>query len=346
MLDSVLGTIKGKQDMSHYQLHLCFFIFWISLFCNAYADDIQLPKGLIKYEPIAARDIIRGKFKSRGSILLAPIMTDWLENFQKFYPNIHFDVKTGGTGIAIDALLNGKATFATMGRPINAQELNLFIEKKGYRPTELRVIMDAVRVIVNRHNPISQLSLKQLDAIFSSTRKCGAPYPIDTWEEFGWVPKEGDLTPIERHIFFKKAGTRHFFQRRALCGAQYKPNANEKSITFVDMTKAISQSLTAIGFVALGVVDYGVKSLAIVKQRFHPYYLPTQENISSSKYPLSRYIYVYVDKPPKYKMPLSLQEFFKFVFSRQGQQIVVNHKVVPLPVKCVKEEIQKLLEGE
>ncbi len=333
--------------MSHHQLLMCFFIFWISLFCSgAYATDIQLPKGLIKYQPITARHIIRGKFKSRGSILLKPIMIDWLKEFKKYYPNINFDVKAGGTGIAINALLNGKATFATMGRSISAVELSRFIEKKGYRPTELRVIMDAVRVIVNRHNPITQLSLKQIDAIFSSTRKCGAPYSIDTWEEFGWVPKEGDLTPIERHIFFKKAGTRHFFQIKSLCGGQYKPNANEKSITFVDMTKAISKSLTAIGFVALGVVDYGVKSLAIVKQRFHPYYLPTQENISSGKYPLSRYIYVYVDKPPKYKMPLSWQEFFKFVFSVQGQQIVVNHNVVPLPVKLVKEEIQKLLEGE
>jgi len=76
--------------MSHYQLHLCLFIFWISLFCSAYADDIQLPKGLIKYEPIAARDIIRGKFKSRGSILLAPIMTDWLENFPKVLSQYSF----------------------------------------------------------------------------------------------------------------------------------------------------------------------------------------------------------------------------------------------------------------
>jgi len=345
--------------MTPHQFLMCVFIFWFSLLCSgAYADhNIQLPKGLIKYEPVAARDIIKGRFKSRGSILLAPIMTEWFEDFQKFYPKIKFDVKAGGSGIAIDTLLNGKTTFATMGRPINPLELSSFIEKKGYRPTELRVIMDAVRVIVNRHNPIPQLSLKQLDAIFSSTRKCGAPYSINTWEEFGWVPdtwegfdqvptKDGELTPIERHIFFKKAGTRHFFQRRALCGGKYKTNANEKSITFIDMTKAVSKSLTAIGFVALGVVDYGVKSLAIANHRFYPYYLPTQENISSGRYPLSRYIYVYVDKPPKYKMPIALQEFFKFVFSEQGQQIVVNHKVVPLPVKNVKEEIQKLFEGE
>jgi phosphate transport system substrate-binding protein len=66
----------------------------------------------------------------------------------------------------------------------------------------------------------------------------------------------------------------------------------------------------------------------------------------TGKYPLIRYLYIYVDKPLKYEMPLSLQEFFKFVFSVQGQQIVVNHNAVPLPIKRIKEEIQKLLEGE
>jgi len=334
--------------MGYHQFHHClvFIIFWFTIFDSAAYAGIQLPKGLIEYKPIEARVSIKGQFNSRGSILLAPIMTDWFKSFQHFYTNINFDVKTGGTGIAIDALISGEATFATMGRPINLRELNRFIEKKGYRPTELRVAMDAVRVIVNRHNPITQLSLQQLDAIFSSTRKCGAPYSIDYWEEFGWVPSAGDFTQIERHIFFDKAGTRDFFRKKALCNGKYKRNANEQSIAFVDMIQAISQSLTSIGFVALGIVDYGVKSLAISKYRFHPYYLPTPKNVLTGKYPLIRYLYIYVDKPSKYKMPLSLQEFFKFAFSLQGQQIVIKHRVIPLPIRRVKEEIQKIIEGE
>jgi phosphate transport system substrate-binding protein len=251
--------------MGHHQFHysLVFIIFWFAIFDSVAYADIQLPKGLIEYKPIEARDSIKGQFNSRGSILLAPIMTDWFKSFQHFYTNINFDVKKGGAGIAIEALISGEATFATMGRPIHLRELNRFIEKKGYRPTELRVAMDAVRVIVNRHNPITQLSLQQLEAIFSSTRKCsGAPYSIDYWEEFGWVPSAGDFTQIERHIFFDKSGTRDFFRKKALCNDKYKLNANEQSVTYVHMIQAISQSLTSIGFVALGIVDYINKSNA------------------------------------------------------------------------------------
>ena len=332
--------------MCYYQFRLYFLIFWLNVFCHSvYADNIQLPKGLVEYKPIEEHNLIKGQFKSQGSILLAPIMTEWLENFQKFYPKIKFDVKTGGTGIAISALLSGKATFATTGRPISAIELNSFIEKKGYRPTELHVLIDAVRVIVNRHNPITKLSLKQLDAIFSAKRQCDAPYSINTWEELGWVPKAGAFVPIERHIFFDKAGTRHFFRKKVLCGGKYKRNANEQAITFVDMVKEVNKSLTAIGFVALGVVNYGVKSVAIAKHKFHPYYLPTQKNILNGKYPLTRYIYIYIDKPPEHKLRLELKEFFKWIFSLQGQQIVVNHKAIPLPVKQVREEIRKILKG-
>ncbi|MDM8564201.1 PstS family phosphate ABC transporter substrate-binding protein [Candidatus Halobeggiatoa sp. HSG11] len=331
--------------MNNYKFH--FFILCIGLFfSNAYANDIKLPKGLIKYEPLAMPDSIQDQFKSLGSSLVEPIMVDWLEEFQKYYPNITFDIKAGGSGVAIDALLNDKTTFAAMSRQINALEIGDFIEKKGYRPTELRVFVDAVRVIVNRHNPISKLSLTQLDSIFSSSHECGgASYSINTWEEFGWVPKAGALNPIERHIFFEKAGIRYFFRKQALCGGKYKANSNEQATTFAEMTKAVGKSLTAIGFVEMGPMDYSVKLQAIAKYGFYPYYLPTQENISTGKYPLSRYIYVYVDKPPRYKMPLLLQEFFKFVFSQQGQQIVVNHKLIPLPVRQVKEEIQKLLKG-
>jgi phosphate transport system substrate-binding protein len=202
--------------------------------------------------------------------------------------------------------------------------------------------MDALRVIVNRHNPLTQLSQRQLDAIFSSTRKCGAPYSIDTWEEFGWVPSADDLSPIKPYILFEKSGIHEVFRQKVLCNGQYHSKVNKRSKNRVDIIKAVSQSLTAIGFVGWEVIDYNVKSLALSKYRFHPHYFPTDENIVNRKYPLSRYLYLYIDNPPQTEIPLVLQEWFKFVFSLQGQQIVAKHRAIPLPIKHITQEIRRL----
>jgi phosphate transport system substrate-binding protein len=113
-----------------------------------------------------------------------------------------------------------------------------------------------------------------------------------------------------------------------------------------DMLEAIANSITGIGFSALTIDDYRVKTLKIAKQRLYPAYKPTLNNVLSNDYPLSRYLYIYVDKPPNSEMPLAYREFFKFLFSHQGQKIILNHGAIPLQFNIIRDELANIIEGK
>lgn len=312
---------------------------------NSYADN-KLLIGLIHYQPIEQKQLINGRLNSKGSSRIAPIMRDLLNEFSRFYKEIGFTIEMGGSGTAIDALINKEAHFGLMSRKIKAIEMNRFIDAKGYRPTEIRIALDDLRVIVHRKNPIDTLSLEELDSIFSSSRKCGADYSIDTWEELGWVAKKKGLSVIDTHIFNQNAGARGFFKNMALCGGDYKESSDTTAITTSDMIERVAASITGIGFSALNVYDYRVKTLAISQLRSYPAYLPTVKNILNDDYLLSRYLYIYIDKPPSSNMPLTYREFFKFLFSKQGQQIMLNKGAIPMRFNFIRDELVNITGGK
>lgn len=304
----------------------------------------QLLTGLVHYQAIEQKNQVNGIFKAKGSSRIEPIAYDLLKDFNGFYPNVSFTVEAGGSGTAIAALINKDIHFGLMSRKIKASEINQFIDQKGYRPTEIRIALDDLRVIVNRKNPIDQLSLQELDAIFSSSRLCGARYAIKNWEEFGWVAKKDQPSTIDTHIFRLSSGARGFFRKTALCNGDYKESSNQLAETTNDMIENVANSITGIGFSALDIYDYRVKTLKISQARFYPAYMPTLENVLNNNYPLSRYLYIYIDKPPKSAMPLAYREFFRFLFSYQGQQIILNHGAVPLRFNVIRDELSNVIE--
>lgn len=327
-----------------YLLILLSIVLSMSLSINSHANNNdKLLTGLIQYQAIEQKHLITGEFNSQGSSRIAPIVNNLLTEFSRIYKKISFTVTTGGSGSAIKGLINKKSHFGLMSRKIKATEMNQFIDEKGYRPTEIRIALDDLRVIVNRKNPIDNLSLQELDAIFSNTRKCGSRYALNTWEELGWAAEKKQLSIIDRHIFNPKSGARGFFKITALCGGDYKKAHNATAITTNDMVKNVANSITAIGFSALDVYDYRVKTLAISRVRSYPTYYPTMENVLNFHYPLSRYLYIYMDKPPTSEMPLFYREFFKFLFSQQGQQIILNHGAIPLRFNVIRDELVNVI---
>ncbi len=117
---------------------------------------------------------ISGTIKSIGSDTLNNLMALWTEGFRSFYPGVKIEVEGKGSSTAPPALIAGTAHFGPMSREMKAKEIDEFEKKFGYKPARIRVAVDSLAVFVHKDNPIDCLSLEQLDAIFSKTRKGGA----------------------------------------------------------------------------------------------------------------------------------------------------------------------------
>lgn len=272
---------------------------------------------------------VSGNFSSVGSDTLNNLMTLWAEDFKRFYPNVNIQIQGAGSSTAPPALTEGTANFGPMSRPMKDQEIQAFEQRYGYKPTAVGVAIDALAVFVNKDNPIQALSLPQLDAIFSSTRNCGAEKDVRRWGEVGltgeWISR-----PMQLYGRNSVSGTYGYFKEVALCKGDFKANVNEQPGS-ASVVQSVSTGLNAIGYSGLGYQTSGVRALPLSRKDGAEAFAPTDQNAVNGKYPLSRVLYVYVNKAPNQPLSPMEREFFKLVLSKQGQETVVKDGYVPLP---------------
>lgn len=248
--------------------------------------------------------------------------------FKRLYPAIQYHMSMAGSSSAPHALLDGSADAGFMSRRMKDKEIATFEEKFGYKPTKLRVALDAVAVYVHKTNPIQELTLAQIDAIFSSTRQCGHDNDIKSWRQLG---ASGDWTDKDIALYGrdKSSGTRELFQERVLCKGQYKPGVQLRGSS-VDTQLAVANNKYGMTYSGIGHATSGVRQLPIALKEGEPFVLPTDENVANGKYPLTRYLYMYVNKPPGKPLPGTLQEYLKFAYSQSGQAVIENDGFIPL----------------
>ncbi|PNH84954.1 phosphate ABC transporter substrate-binding protein [Vibrio diazotrophicus] len=282
---------------------------------------------------------VAGSLLSVGSDTLAGMTTLWVEEFQTLYPNVDSQVQASGSATAPPALTEGTAQFGPMSRPMRMREIEAFERAYGYKPTELRVAIDAIGVFVHRDNPIEGLNFSQLDSIFSETLRCGATKSSKTWQDLGlsydWA-KRG----IQMFGRNSVSGTYGYFKQNALCGGDFKRNVNEQPGS-ASVVQSVASSINTIGYSGVGYQVSGVKLLPIAKSG-SDYVMPTHENILSGQYPLSRYLFVYVNKNPLRDLTPIQREFIRFIFSKQGQSLVAKDGYVPISAEIASQELQKV----
>ncbi|WAJ71366.1 PstS family phosphate ABC transporter substrate-binding protein [Catenovulum adriaticum] len=282
---------------------------------------------------------VSGKISSVGSDTLANMMTFWAEEYKRIYPNVMIQVQAAGSSTAPPALTEGTAQFGPMSRSMKSKEIEAFEERFGYKPTAVRVAIDALAVFVNKDNPIEGLSIKQVDAIFSSTLKCGSNTDSKRWGELGLT---GDWDRKDIQLFGRNSvsGTYGYFKSKALCKGDFKNNVNEQPGS-ASVVQSVSSSLNAIGYSGIGYRTSGVKAVPLSK-RGSGYVDATIENAVAGKYPLSRFLYVYVNKHPNKPLDPLTAEFITMVLSKSGQYIVEKDGYIPLPAVIAKKELAKL----
>jgi phosphate transport system substrate-binding protein len=283
--------------------------------------------GLHDYQKASG---IAGNLSSVGSDTLANLMTMWAEEFNREYPNVNVQIQAAGSSTAPPALTEGTSNLGPMSREMKDDELEAFEDKYGYKPTAVPVAIDALAVMVNKDNPIKGLTIPQVDAIFSTTLKCGHPKDIETWGDAGvtaWGSKS-----IQLYGRNSVSGTYGYFKENALCKGDFKSNVNEQPGS-ASVVQSVTTSTNGIGYSGMGYTTSGIRMVPLAKKEGQPFVEAKPENALNGTYPLTRYLYVYVNKKPNQPLPPLENEFMKLVLSKAGQQVVIKDGYIPLPAK-------------
>jgi phosphate transport system substrate-binding protein len=299
--------------------------------------DPQVDSGLTDYKRASG---VSGNLSSVGSDTLANLMTLWAEEYKREYPNVNIQIQAAGSSTAPPALTEGTSNFGPMSRKMKDKEVEAFEKRYGYKPTPIRVAIDALAVFANKDNPIKGLTIPQIDAVFSSTRKCGLAEDITTW---GGLGMEGAWKTRAIQLYGRNSvsGTYGYFKEHALCKGDYKNNVNEQPGS-ASVVQSVSSSLNGIGYSGIGYKTSGVRAVPLAKAAGQPFIEATMENAISGKYPLARFLYIYVNKHPNQPLPPLEAEFIKMVMSKTGQKIVVKDGYIPLPASVAEKELVKL----
>jgi phosphate transport system substrate-binding protein len=300
----------------------------------ALSEESHIDPAIPEYKAVSG---VSGNLNSIGSDSLNNLMTLWAEGFKKAYPNVNIQIEGKGSSTAPPALIAGTAQIGPMSRPMKAEEIDAFEKKHGYKPTEVKLAIDALAVFAHKDNPLKGITMKQIDSAFSSTRKRGGD-DLSDWGQLGLDAWKGRAISLFGRN--SASGTYGFFQEHALAKGDFKPTVKEQPGSSA-VVQGVGADPYAIGYSGIGYKTSGVRALPVAGDDGE-YFEANYDNALSGDYPLARFLMVYVNKKPGQPLdPLTL-EFVKFALSKSGQAIVEKDNYYPVPAEVAQEVIDSL----
>ncbi|BBO16841.1 phosphate ABC transporter substrate-binding protein [Candidatus Brocadia pituitae] len=300
-------------------------------------EMIHVDRHITSYVKVGG---VSGNLNSIGSDTMNNLMTYWAEGFNRVYPNVRVQIEGKGSTTAPPALISGTAQIGPMSRAMKPTETDAFDKKYGYKPMEIKTALDALAVYVNKDNPIKGLSLPQVDAIFSKTRKGGYKQDIRIFGQLG-LTGEWAKRPISLYGRNSASGTYGFFKERALFKGDYRNEVKEQPGS-ASVVQGVTEDRYAIGYSGIGYKTSGVHAVPLSFKEGEPYQEAEMENVMSGSYPLARFLYVYIHKKPGQPLDPLIREFVKFILCREGQEVVIKDGYIPLPASVVEAELKKI----
>jgi len=255
--------------------------------------------------------------ENKGSDTIVNLALAWAEKYQSEHPEVRISVTGGGSGTGIASLINGTVDIANASRKIKEEEIDQ-AKSNGIEPVEHIIARDAIAVIVNPENPVSELTLKQISDIYSGK--------YSNWTEVG-----GDDRPIVRLSRETNSGTHVYFLETVL----RLGNSDDKTLFSMDtlllpssegIIAELRQNPNAIGYDGLGYVPKDLKVIAIAKEEGGPYVLPSIATVNDKSYPIARDLYMYTDGEPTGL----IKEYLDWILSSEAQEIVAELGFVPV----------------
>lgn len=292
-----------------------------------------------RYQP---KTVLTGRLRSIGSDTMDVLVASWERVFRNYHPDLRVIHEGRGTSTATPALLENQADFGPLSRAMLEPEAARFRERFGYDATQIRVAIDALGVYVHPDNPVAKigLTLAQVDAIFSATRKRGEPARLTTWGQLG-ATGEWASAPIRAYGRNKASGTYGFFRDSALGKGEFGEWVQEQagSELVVDNVK---DDRFGIGYSGIGYAKPGVALAPLATNYADKPVAPSEEAALSGAYPLARPLYIATNRNPAAPLSDLQREFLTFVLGPVGQEVVKRDGYYPLPERLVAEEMAKL----
>ena len=296
----------------------------------ALSASAKVDPNLPTYEPVSG---VSGNLNSIGSDTLNNMMTLWAEGFQAIYPNVNIQIEGKGSSTAPPALIEGTSQLGPMSRTMKDSEIDAFEKKFGYKPTAVGSSIDALAVFLNKDNPLGNLTMQQVDSLFSSTFKRGGT-PLARWGQLGVTGGLADRA-ISLYGRNSASGTYGFFKKVALEGGDFSPRVKEQPGSS-SVVQGVASDLNGAGYSGIGYMTSGVKAVDLNGVA------PTPENCINGDYPLARTLYIYVNKSPTEDLDKLTYEFLRYVLSKQGQEVVAKDGYYPLPAPIAAQILKSL----
>jgi phosphate transport system substrate-binding protein len=292
---------------------------------------------------------VKGALKIVGPEWLARPVKAVAEGFIKLEPGANIEIAALSDEEARRALPTAAPVVIRYDEFLNASELAEFKKAHGYEPLAVRFAEGhfertdgptAVAVFVPKDNPLDKLTLAQLDAIFSQTRRRGYPEDLTTWGQLGLTGEWADK-PI--HLYGRNVGHHVYlyFEDRVLKGGAHKTTYQGKEPSPAAIA-AIAGDRYGIGYVSMGRATPEVRKVALAETEQGPYVLPEPETVANGTYPLVRYLWMFVDRARGKPVDPVAKAFLQFAWSREGQEIALQQGYVPIRAKALEEERARL----
>jgi phosphate transport system substrate-binding protein len=278
-------------------------------------QSIMRKASLLAAILVAATSARAGNITVKGSDTLVILAQKWAEVYMSKHPETKIQVSGGGSGVGFAALQNQQTDLCDASRKIKATEIANCIKAFGKRPTEYKVALDGLSVYVHESNSIQELSVEQLERIFTGKAK--------NWKEVG-----GKDAPITIYSRENSSGTYEFFKENVLKGKDFAASAQTMPGTSA-LVQAVSKDNGGIGYGGAAYAK-GTKALKIKKDDASPAIEPTEANVINNTYPIWRYLFVYVN-PGLDKGEIA--SYLNWIRSEEGQKLVKEVGYYPLPDK-------------
>lgn len=285
--------------------------------------------------PFTLKGNAGGKITSAGSDTMLNLMTAWMDRFRESFPAIETEAEGKGSSTAPPALTQNQVQFGPMSRAMDTQEKDEFRLRWGYEPTELIVAIDCVAIFVHKDNPIEEISLDDLREAFSVD---GPDRP--TWKDLGVQDAGWANRPVSLQGRNSASGTYKYFKKEALGGSDFKPTVAENPGS-AGVVQAISKDPGAIGYSGIGFTTPDVKYIAIIDD-WGVAVTPDQETAVNGDFPLARPLFMYINYDARKQLDDSRDAFLRFVYSREGQQIVTQDGAFPLPAEIARDQLESV----
>ncbi|MBI5433129.1 MAG: PstS family phosphate ABC transporter substrate-binding protein [Planctomycetes bacterium] len=303
----------------------------------AFAQVVKVDAKIPEYKAV---DGVSGNLKSIGSDSLNNLMTFWSEGFRTLYPNVKTEIEGKGSTTAPPALIEGTAHFGPMSRPMKSAEIDDFEKKYGYKPTGVPVAVDALGVFVHKDNPIQALTLQQIDAVFSKTRKAGHEKDVVTWGDLG-LTGEWTAKPISLYGRNSASGTYGYFKEHALWKGDFKDTVKEQPGSS-SVIQGVASDKYAIGYSGIGYLTADVRAVPVAPDAKSAAVAADAAHAYSGEYPLARMLFVYVNCKPGSQLDPLRREFLRYVLSQQGQQVVVKDGYFPVTARIAEGALKSI----